>query len=242
MSVIKKMVSLLRGSVREIGESVVDANATRIYEQEIVDAKNSIDQAKRELTGVVAKEMQTAREMERLQSEILRYEGLAVDALNRGEEGLAEEVAGKVAELDQEHANQTNAHAGFAVQVSKLKEMIKAAETKIREHEREIAVARTTESVYRATSSISDNITSTGSQLSSARESLDRIKKRHEDLADRMAAADSLDKEFSSRALDEKLSAAGIGDNADRKRKIMERIRARAATGESKAPGADSAE
>ena len=55
MSVIKKLVTLLRGSAREIGQSVVDANATRIYEQEIIDAKASINEAKTELTGVMAK-------------------------------------------------------------------------------------------------------------------------------------------------------------------------------------------
>lgn len=235
MSVIKKMVSLLRGSVREIGESIVDANATRIYEQEIQDAKTSIDQAKRELTGVMAKEIQTAREMDRLQGEILRYEGLAVEALNKDKEALAEEVAGKVAELDQEFAEQTRAHANFAVQVGKLKDLIKTAEAKIREHEREISVARTTESVYRATSSISDNIASTGSRLTSARESLERIKKRHEDLADRLTAADSLDQELGHRALEEKLAAAGIGDTAERKQKIMARIRAQAGNPSGKA-------
>ena len=54
MTVIKKLVTLLRGSARELGESVVDANATRIYEQEIVDARHSIDQARGDLTGVMA--------------------------------------------------------------------------------------------------------------------------------------------------------------------------------------------
>jgi phage shock protein A len=57
MSVIKKLVTLLRGSARELGQSVVDSNATRIYEQEIIDAKNSITEAKTELTGVMAKQM-----------------------------------------------------------------------------------------------------------------------------------------------------------------------------------------
>lgn len=58
MSVIKKVMTLLRSSVREIGESVVDANATQIYEQEIVDSKRHIEQARVDLTGVMAKEMQ----------------------------------------------------------------------------------------------------------------------------------------------------------------------------------------
>ena len=82
MSVITKIMTLVRGSAREIGESVVDANATRIYEQEVVEAKASIASAKTELTGVMAKEMQTARAIEKLRSEVSRYEGLAVEALD----------------------------------------------------------------------------------------------------------------------------------------------------------------
>jgi phage shock protein A len=158
MTVIKKLVTLLRGSAREIGESVVDSNATRIYEQEIIDAKHSIEKAKGDLTGVMAKEMQSAREIERLKNEVSRYEGLALEALNKTQEGLALDVASKVGLLEQELEEQAKAHASYALQVAKLKELIKSAEARIREHEREINIAKTTESVYRATQSISENI------------------------------------------------------------------------------------
>ena len=227
MTVIKKLVTLLRGSARELGESVVDANATRIYEQEIVDARHSIDQARGDLTGVMAKEMQTARAIEKLKAEVGRYEGLALEALNKTQEALALEVAAKVGALEQELDEQTKAHASYAVQVAKLKALIKSAELRIREHERELAIAKTTESVYRATRSISENIGSSGSKLVNARQSLERIKQRHEDLSDRMAAAESLDAEFGHAALEKKLAAAGIGDDADRARKVMDRVRAR---------------
>ena len=229
MSVIKKMVTLLRSSVREIGESVVDANATQIYEQEILDAKRNIEQARADLTGVMAKEMQTAREIERLRREVSRYEGLAVEALNKSQEGLAEEVALQVAKLEAELDEQTKAHANYAVQVSRLKDLIKTAEARIRDHERELAIARTTESVYRATQSISENLGTGGSRLVNARESLERIKQRHEDLADRMTAAEALEKDIGHQALERKLAEAGIGEDADRKQRVMERIRARQA-------------
>ncbi|MET0333307.1 MAG: PspA/IM30 family protein, partial [Rhizobacter sp.] len=175
MSVIKKMVTLLRGSVREIGESVVDANATRIYEQEISDARHNIEQARGDLTLVMAKEMQSAREIERLKGEAARFERLAIEALNKSQESLAEEVAGKVATIEEELDAQTKAHASYAVQVAKLTELIKTAAARVREHERQLAMAKTTESVYRATQSISDSIGSGGSKLVSARESLERI-------------------------------------------------------------------
>ena len=231
MSVIKKMVTLLRGSVREIGESVVDANATRIYEQEISDARHNIEQARGDLTLVMAKEMQSAREIERLKSEVARFETLAVEALDKSHEGLAKEVAGKVASIEQELESQTQAHAAYAVQVVKLKELIKTAEARVREHERQLAMAKTTESVYRATQSISDSIGTSGGKLVSARQSLERIKQRHEDLADRMTAAEQLESEIGHSALEKKLAAAGIGDGSDRARKAMERIRARQAAG-----------
>lgn len=229
MSVIGKIITLLRGSVRELGESVVDANGPRIYEQEIEDARAAVNQAKTDLTAVMAKEMQSAREIERLRSEAARLEGLAVEALGKQQEKLAEEVAGKVAETENELEKQTTAHATYAVQVSKLKELIKTAEAKIRDHEREVAMAKTTESVYRATQTISQSIGASGSKLLSAKESLERIKRRHQDLADRMSAADQLDREWGDKALEVKLTAAGIGPDADRAKRVMERVRAQAA-------------
>ena len=228
MSVIKKLVTLLRGSAREIGQSVVDANATRIYEQEIIDAKASINEAKTELTGVMAKEKQSAREIERIQGDIRRHEDMAVQALDKANEPLALEVAERVAALEAELAEQTQAHAAYALQVNRLKDLIRAAEGRVREHEREIGIAKTTESVHRATQKISDSMGASGSKLVSARESLDRIKKRHEDLTDRMAAADELDAEVGHRALERKLADAGIGDNPKaRTAEVMARIRAR---------------
>ena len=229
MSVMKKVMTLLRGSVREIGETVVDANATRIYEQEILEAKHSIAQAKEDLAGVMAKEMQSARAIEKLKGEIAHYEGMALEALDKTHDSLAEEVAGKVGELELELHEQGKAHVAYATQVLRLKDLIKQAEARIREHEREIGVAKTTESVYRATRSISENIGQGGSRLVSARESLERIKQRHEELSDRMTAAEQLHNEFGQGALEKKLAAAGIGESVSRQREVMERLRARRA-------------
>lgn len=235
MSVLSKLVTLMRSSVRELGDSVIDANGTRIYEQEIIDARNSIVQAKQDLTLVMAKEMQTARDIERLRAEVLRYEGLAMDALNKAKEDLAEEVALRVAELEVELESQVRAHSDYAIKVARLKELIKSGENRVREHERELAMAKTTESVYRATQSISQSIGAGGSKLVTAKESLDRIKQRHQELSDRMMAAEQLDNETGAKALENKLAAAGIGENADRTRNVLERIKARrdaAGTGE----------
>jgi|GEM_PF-128434 len=233
MSVIKKLVTLVRGSARELGQSMVDGNATRIYEQEIVDAKASIAQARGELTAVMAQEMQTARDIERIQGEIRRHEDMAMQVLDKAEQGtadeaLAEKVAARVAGLEGELHSQTTTHAGLVMQIGKLKELIRSAERRIREHEREISIAKTTESVYRATQSISGSMGVTGSRLSSARESLERIKQRHQTQSDRIAAADLLESESGYKALEDELAAVGIGESdASRTAAVMQRLRAR---------------
>ena len=229
MNVFNKILTALRGSVREIGESLVDVNATRIYEQELVDAKQHLAQAKQDLTLVMAKQMQAEREIGRLQAEVERYEGHGAEALDKAQPQLAEEVAEHIASLERELAEQIRARDSFGANVARLKEMIRQTEAKLREHERELAMAKTTESVYRATQSISQSMSGGGSKLIGAKESLDRIKQRHTDLADRMTAAEQLDAEIGDKALEAKLAAAGIGDDAERKQAILERLVARRA-------------
>ena len=227
MAIFSKILTMLRGDVRSIGQSIVDGNAGRIYEQEIVEAKAHVAQARQELTGVMARQMQAAREIERLRKEQQRFEGLALEALQKSQHALAEEVAGKVADIEVALAEQAAAHAEFEGHVLRMKDLIRNAEVTLREHERELAMAKTTESVYRATATISSSMGSSGSKLMSAKESLERIKQRHQDMADRMEAADVLEGEMGNKALERKLAAAGIGAAADRKAQVMARLQGR---------------
>lgn len=227
MAVFSKILTLLRGDIRSIGQSIVDNNAGSIYEQEIVEAKAHVAAAKQDLTGVMAKEMQATREIERLRAEMVRYENLALEALQKNQNTLAEEVATKVADLELALSEQGATRDQFAAHIVRLKEMIRNAEATLREHERELAMAKTTESVYRATATISNSMGNSGSKLMSAKESLERIKQRHQDMADRMQAADALEGEFGNKALERKLAAAGIGASASRQAEVMARLQAR---------------
>lgn len=229
MAVFSKILTLLRGNLRDIGQSVVDNNATSIYEQEIVEAKSHVARARQDLTAVMAKEMQAAREIERLAQEQHKYEEMAFAALSKGQTALAEEVAEKVANLEIASAEQARARGEFIAHITRLKEMIRNAEAGLREHERQLTMAKTTESVYKATATISQSMGTSGSKLVSAKESLERIKQRHQDMADRMEAAEALEGELGGRALEAKLAAAGIGDNVNRRSEVLARLQARLA-------------
>lgn len=215
-SVFDKLWTALRGGAREIGDAIVDANGIRIFEQEIKDATDNIATAKRSLTEVMARKMQAARKVAELGDAITQNERFATQALEQNNEALALDVAGKIAGLENDRNEQAAIVTRLDHQIEQLKAHIKKAEKLIADHERELAIVRTTESVQKATEQVVENVAANKSTLNSARDSLERIKKRQELKQDQMAAGELLDSELGDQGLDAKLEAAGIkGTKAD---------------------------
>jgi phage shock protein A len=209
-SVFDKLWTALRGGAREIGDAIVDANGIRIFEQEIKDATDNIATAKRSLTEVMARKMQAARKVAELGEAITQNERFATQALGQNNEALALEIAGKIAGLENDRSEQAAIVTRLDHQIEQLKAHIKKAEKLIADHERELAIVRTTESVQKATEQVVENVAANNSSLNSARDSLERIKKRQEMKQDQMAAGEILDRELGDQGLDAKLEAAGI--------------------------------
>lgn len=226
MSVLKKIMTAIRGGAREIGELVVDANGTRIFEQEIKDAQRHLNKARQDLTGVMANQMQAGRKVESLKTEISEHEGYAGQALDKNDEALALEIAEKIANLDTELSEQTEVHNSYSGHVGRLKDLVKKTERQIKEYERQLTMVKTTESVQKASAAITENFASSNSKMLSAKDSLERIKKRQQDTYDRLAAAEELEAENSSKGLEEKMKAAGIGEQDTNASSVLDRIRA----------------
>lgn len=227
MGIFSKIVTAIRGGAREVGEAIVDANSTRIFEQEIKDAEAHIAKAKQDLTGVMAKKMQAGREVERLKKEISEHEGYAAQALQKGDESLALEVAQKIASLEQEMATQQAACDSFSQHADRLKNLVKKTEQQLAEYNRQLTMVKTTESVHKATSAITENFTSGNSKLLNAKASLERIQQRQADFEDRMKAGEELEDEMSDKSLEEKLKAAGIGESGNSAQSVLDRIKSK---------------
>lgn len=225
MGVFNKIITAIRGGAREVGEAIVDANGVRIFEQEIKDAEENLEKAKQDLTSVMAKEMQTARKIEQLTKDIEKHEGYATQALEKGDEDLALEVANKIAEFQGELNIQTTAKERFSAHVTRLKDMIKQTKKSLAEMERQLVMVKTTESVHKATKAISDNYATSGSKLLTAKESLDRIQKRQADLDDQLAAGVELKDEMEGRGLEERLKEAGIGGDNNSAKDILAKLK-----------------
>ncbi|MCF6439290.1 PspA/IM30 family protein [Pseudoalteromonas luteoviolacea] len=227
MSILKKLFTAVKGGVNEVGEGIVDANAIRIFEQEIRDAQAALSDAKRSLTEVMAKEIQTTRAIKSLDEDIAKHETYAAQALDKDEEALALEIAEKIAHFEQEKTEQQQVLNTFTTSVSKLKEQIKQAEKTIVENQRQLSMVKTTESVQKATMAVNDTMASGDSSMASAKQSLERIKQRQMDKQDQLDAAQQLAEENSDKALHDKMRAAGIGEEVTKGADVLARIRAK---------------
>jgi len=225
MSIFRKIITAVRGGASEAGEAIIDANSTRIFEQEIRDSEKHIVIAKRDLTEVMAKQMQAARELAQLQASIKEHEGYAMQALNQGNEALAIEVAEKIADLETNAASQQQSNESFLSSADRLKELIKKSERQLTEYKRQLTMVKTTESVQKATSAITENFTASNSKLLSAKDSLDRIKKKQANFDDKLKAAEQLQSENSDSSLQSKLQEAGIGEQQTNAQSILDRLK-----------------
>lgn len=227
MSIFRKIITAIRGGAREVGEAIVDANSTRIFEQEIKDAEQHLAKAKQDLTQVMAKQMQEAREVERLKKQIAEHETYAAQALEKGEETLALEIATKIGSLEEELATHQSALDGFKHHADRLKELVKKTERQLADYNRQLTMVKTTESVHKATEAITTNFSSSNSKLMNAKDSLERIKQRQQNFDDRLKAAEDLEYENSDKSLTDKMKAAGIGAQEQTGNDILARIKAK---------------
>lgn len=210
MSIIRKILTAIRGGSREMGEAVVDKNSIRIFEQEIKDAEQALKRAKQDLTVIIAQEMQANRKIIDLNKNIEEYTAYIEKALNKDDEALALEIATKIAEFKVELTTLHNTQSTFDNHANRLKEMIKQTSKALADMQQELLLVKSTQRAQKAAINITQNYATGSSKLLKAKESLDRIKSQQQDLNDRLIAGDVIYDEFNNHTLEKKLKDSGI--------------------------------
>lgn len=221
MSVMAKMLTLLRSSVREIGESVVNASASQLIEQELLDARSRLQEARRELAALMAQQPALTRQADSLRAEMAQRESQALQALQRQDSAQAERLSEQLAQLETELERHQHLQQDQQAQADKLKALLREAEAQLREQERELAMARAAESLQRATQSVA----ASGLQPSKAREALERLQERNRQLQDRLDAERRLAEELDPQPA----PPESPDEKAERSQQVLARLRARAA-------------
>ncbi|KPJ92955.1 MAG: hypothetical protein AMJ53_08380 [Gammaproteobacteria bacterium SG8_11] len=220
--IFSKILKATKGTGGETSELSMDGEAIRLHKQEIDDARQSLAAAKKDMADSMAKEIQCEREIQQLQQEMDRYEVKAMKALEDGNETMVEDLAEKIAEVENQLATEKAVGAEYRAHANRLKDLMKKAERAILENERELTMIKTTDSVRKANHSIAQS----GAPTLKAKNSLQRIKQRQESVERRWAAEQELEKGLSGNTLKQKTQ--GSIDTETAKTAVLERLRKRA--------------
>ncbi|VAW67551.1 PspA/IM30 family protein [hydrothermal vent metagenome] len=225
MSIFRKLITAVRGGATEVGEAIVDTQAIRILEQELRDSKSALNEAKTNLTAIMAEKMGVERKVKDLGAKITEHEGYVMQALDKGDDALAGDVANKIAEFEHELTIQQGILDGYSSKVTTLKKLIRQTERNIQAMDREISVVKTTEKVQKANDLASAKFSGSNSSLRSATDSLERIKQRQQKREDQAAAALELESEENGGDLQDRLKNAGIVDSDSSGMSVLERLK-----------------
>ena len=225
MSIFSKLITAVRGGATEVGEAIVDTQALRILDQELRDSKKALNDAKTSLTAIMAEKMGIERKVKDLKAKISEHEGYAIKAMDKNDEALALDVANKIAEFEYDLNIQQGILDGYDSKVANLKKMIRQTERNIQGMEREISVVKTTEKVQKANELAAARFSGSNSALSSATDSLERIKARQQKREDQAAAALELENEENGDDLQARLKNAGIVDSDASGSSVLERLK-----------------
>ncbi|MCJ8313307.1 MAG: PspA/IM30 family protein [Saccharospirillaceae bacterium] len=225
MSIFKKLITAVRGGVTEVGEAIVDTQAFRILEQEIRDAKLALEQSKVSLTNIVAQKIAIERTLKTATDSITEHESYVIKALDKDDETLALEVSEKIANLEQQRdANQAVLNS-FESQVITLKKAISQADSNIQSCERELRLVETTDKVQKANDLANKNANGSNSSLSSATDSLARIRERQQRKEDQAAANIELAESSKDESLQTRLEEAGIIKDKNSAHSVLDRLK-----------------
>jgi phage shock protein A len=237
--VLNKLWTAVRGAANEAGEAAVDANATRILDQEIRDADAELRQARVALADLMGKQSVEQSHLAAKQAKLEEYAGYirqtlgrqkAAEAAGRTAEvaqnaALAQEVAAKYAEQEAGIKASTGVIAEYEKNITVLKQKVAAGEAAIRTLKQRADTVKAKQYVIRASAAVAAANSGTDTHARSALDSLERIEQRQEETLARIDAANSLAAESSGEALEDRLRKAGVIPGATAATDVLARFK-----------------
>jgi len=227
LSIWAKVATAVRGGVSEAGEAIADNQALRILDQEIRDADNGLSKSKEALTGIIAKRKLADKKVEGLKSSLTEYEGYAMQALDKGDEELANEIAGKIAGFETELMAEEGVAKSFAGSESQLRKAVTHTAANLKRLKQQVDTVKATETVQKAQAAVAARHSGTGSSMRSALDSLERLKNKQAERAAKFEAASELAESTEEVSLDDKLKAAGIVGGGASGGDVLARLKAK---------------
>ncbi|NKK96547.1 PspA/IM30 family protein [Rhizobium leguminosarum bv. viciae] len=204
-----KLISiLLRGRAHDAEQAFADRNAVPLLAQQIRDAAQSIQSARRSVAVAIAQNEQERVQHAAIVARIADLENRASAALAKGNEALAREAAEAIAYLEAERDASEKAQAQFTGAIDKLKAIVRASEARLQELQRGERLARATQEAQKLDVVVAGPGLAT---LDDAEETLARLRLRQSQNELTAAALKDMEGSIRPAGIIEKLANAGFG-------------------------------
>jgi phage shock protein A len=224
MNIWEKLMTALRGGVREAGEAIIDSQAMRILEQEISESADDLNETKASLVEIIARQKVAEEKYSHLQAEITKNENYARQALAKNEPVLALEVAEKIASLQVQLDLENEAVETYRKDANQLRTSINQVEDNIKCIKNQLDTVKATENIQQAQATILARHGDSNSRLHTAIDSLERIKEKQALQSARLNAASEMLTDKSTQALNQRLEDAGIHLSGKTAEEILEQL------------------
>jgi phage shock protein A len=227
MSVWGKLFTMVRGTANDAAESIADAGAVRILDQQVRDADGALLKAQTDLAGLMGKAKLTRDRVLDLEQKHGRDLAVLERAVESGQEQLATELADRVAVLEGELERERRSLAELTSRETQLKDTVGKLRQRIQSMKREIDTVKVTESVQKAQQAIVSHGAGAISTLGNAAASLQRLKEKQAARSAEFEAANKIEEISSGGDLDRRLADAGLLESGGTGAAVLARMRAR---------------
>jgi phage shock protein A len=203
------ILTLIRGRAHDAEQAFIDRNAVPLLAQQIRDAANGIQSARRAVAIAVAQNEQEKSQHTAIAGRIADLETRAVAALQKGNDELARQAAEAITQLEAERDASEKAQAQFTQTIDKLKATVRASEARLQELQRGERLARATEQTQKLSAACDDN--SGLATLDDAEETLARLRAYQDRCQIAASAMKEMDVASRQTLIIEKLANAGFG-------------------------------
>jgi phage shock protein A len=228
MKVFSKLNTLFRANLRESLEQVTDANAVRIYRQEIVEAEELLAARREALATTIATRRELEADIERLERRVSKREK-QIQRLPEAErrEELLHVAATEIASFESELECIKQRHVELCGSISKEELALRKLLSEIREHRREAGLLESQLRRQRAGSpaarTISGRLAALRETRAALHDSVDSGDQLEAGMAEAIARVDVS-------PVDRELRAAGRDDSALKIAEVLQRLKGQGAS------------
>ncbi|MFP6682486.1 MAG: PspA/IM30 family protein, partial [Gammaproteobacteria bacterium] len=151
----------------------------------------------------------------------------AMQALDKNDDALAGEIAGKIAGLETELMGEQGLAKSFADSETQLRKAVAQTEANLKRLKQQVDTVRATEMVQKAQAAVAARHSGAGSSMRSAVDSLDRLKAKQAERSAKFEAASEIAQSTEEISLEDKLKAAGIVGGGASGGDVLARLKAK---------------